>query len=130
MKLLAVFSLLTFSLFSQTLSWRGDYSTAHQEALGTHRSLLVLVVKCDDERTHRILREVFMDQPYIDKLKKRVVSVMVPYEGSTSYPIEMFYTTEFPALFLVDEKELFLHKPLYGDDISKENLEKIVIELP
>ena len=114
------------SLFSQTLSWRGNYDKAHQEALHTHKPLLVLVVKAGDINTERVLRDVLMGQPYIEILNRQVVAVMVTYEGRSSYPIEMYYTTEFPALFLVNEQEQFLHKPIYGHAITKESIIQIL----
>jgi len=48
---------------------------------------------------------------------------MVTYEGRTSYPIEMYYTTTFPSLFFVDTKnETFMRKPMYGEQILQQSL--------
>jgi len=44
-----------------------------------------------------------------------------------SYPIEMYYTRVFPTLFFVDsQRELFLHEPLYGEEITDQVLKKYV----
>ena len=123
MKLVIFTLFFTSLLFSQTLSWRGEYDKAHQEALSLHKPLLVFVVKTDDMYTHEVLRTVFTDQPYIKTLNEKVVSVMVSYEGEMAYPVELYYTTRFPALFLVDEKELFLTKPLYAEEITAEHVQ-------
>jgi len=116
-------------LFSQSLSWYGDYDKAHQEALRTHKPLLVLIVKRDDVKTNYILQHVFANQPYIETLNRYIISAMVMYEGKASYPIEMYYTTEFPTLFLVNEEELFLCKPIYGSAITKEKIIQILKSL-
>ena len=64
-----------------------------------------------------------MNQPYIDTINKEMIAVMVTYEGRSSYPIEMFYTTIFPALFVVDTKtETFIYEPLYGQQITQQAL--------
>jgi hypothetical protein len=56
-----------------------------------------------------------------------MVPVIVRYEGRLSYPIEMYYTTVFPTLFFVDsQREVFIHKPLYGKRITKEAIQKML----
>jgi hypothetical protein len=43
----------------------------------------------------------------------------------------MYYTTVFPTLFFVDaQRELFLEKPLYGDEINRKSVARIVEMLP
>ena len=62
----------------------------------------------------------------MDVINNTMVPVIVTYEGALSYPIEMYYTTEFPALFFVDSRrETFLREPLYGEDITKKSIEKM-----
>ena len=71
-----------------------------------------------------------MNRPYIVELDHHFVSVIVTYEGRETYPIEMYYTTVFPTLFFVDSsRELFLTKPLYGEEIKAERLAKIMQDL-
>jgi hypothetical protein len=56
-----------------------------------------------------------------------MVPVIVRYEGRLSYPIEMYYTTVFPTLFFVDsQREVFIHKPLYGKRITEEAIQKVL----
>ena len=67
-----------------------------------------------------------MNKKYVDVINNTMVPVIVTYEGILSYPIEMYYTTTFPALFFVDSsKEIFLREPLYGEDITKKAIEKM-----
>jgi len=71
-----------------------------------------------------------MNHRYVDTINQKTVPVIVTYEGTLSYPIEMYYTTVFPALFFVDsQRELFLKKPLYGREISSTALEAILPQI-
>jgi len=114
-------------LSANFVQWLGDYDIAHQKALKEHKPLLVLVVKQNSALSGKIIQTAFMNKPYADRINKKMVAVIVTYEGSKSYPIEMYYTTVFPTLFFVDsEKELFLREPLYGDEITPAMLEKTI----
>jgi len=118
--------LLPLFIQANFVNWLGNYDRAHQKALKERKPLLVLVVKKNDSLSSQIIKNNFMDQPYVDKINGKMVPVIVTYEGVLSYPVEMYYTTVFPALFLVDSsKETFLREPLYGEEITKEMIEKI-----
>ncbi len=122
--------LLPLLLSANFVNWLGNYDVAHQKALKEHKPLLVLVVKKNDSLSSQIIKNVFMDQDYVDKINAEMVPVIVTYEGALSYPIEMYYTTVFPTLFFVDsEKELFLREPLYGELIKYKVLEKYLKEI-
>ena len=119
--------LLPLLLSANFVKWLGNYDVAHQKALKENKPLLVLVVKKNDPLSSTIIKNNFMDQTYVDTINTETVPVIVTYEGKLSYPREMYYTTEFPALFFVDSsKETFLSEPLYGEHISNDVLEKYV----
>ena len=118
--------LLLTSLFAQNLSWRGNYDHAHREALAQEKPLLVLLVKADDPQTQAVLKEVFANQPYLQTIRDKMITVLITYGSRASYPIELYYATEFPALFIVDGNEQFMVPPTYGRDITPESLEKII----
>ena len=123
--------LLGVTLFgAPRLQWYGDYAKAHQEALKYKRALMVLVVKPHDPLTQRIVRDVLFNRNYLTALQERVVAVMVTYEGRASYPIENYYTTQFPALFVVDPlREVAIVPPLYGEEITPEALRSVLQQL-
>ena len=115
--------LLTLFTYANHVHWLGDYDKALQLAHKEHKPLLVLVVKHKDPRSHSILKNHFMNHAYVDSINQKMIAVIVTYEGSVSYPVEMYYTTVFPTLFLVDTKtEMFMKKPLYGEQISQKVL--------
>jgi len=110
---------LSVMLHADHVHWLGHYDAALQRAMTEHKPLLVLLVKPGQKLSRDIVRRQFMDQPYVDTINQYFVSVMLTYGSKRSYPIEMYYTTVFPTLFLVDsQKELFLHTPLYGREIE------------
>jgi len=122
-KQLCLLWLLTLFTYANHVHWLGDYDKALQQALKEHKPLLVLVVKKDVKLCNITLHKQFMHHSYIDTINEKFIAVMVTYEGRTSYPIEMYYTTVFPSLFFVDTKnETFMRKPMYGEQISQKVL--------
>ena len=97
------------------IHWYGSYSNALKTAQKEHKPMMVLLVKKECRPCSDMIRKYFMDQPYVDRLDQKVVSVIVVSGGRASYPIELFYSTIFPTLFFVDsQSESFLAEPFYG----------------
>jgi len=122
--------LLPFIASANHVHWLGNYDTALQKAHQEHKMLLVLVVKKDSSLCNTIIKERFMDQTYIDQINQKTVPVIVTYEGVSNYPVELYYTTVFPALFFVDSKtEMFMKEPLHGNKITNKVLAEIITNL-
>ena len=103
--------------------WLGNYDKALQQAKKENKPLLVFVVKKDSVLSHNIIKNKFMNQPYVDTINEKFIAVMVTYNGRTSYPIEMYYTTVFPALFFINtQTETFMREPMYGEQILQLSL--------
>ncbi len=115
--------LITLSLNASSLSWRGDYEKAHQEALSQNKSILVLLVEKNSQTTSKIIQKTFMNQQYIEFIKKNFISILVTRDQKESYPIELLYTLEYPALFFLDKYELYSCPPSSGE-ISANSLAK------
>jgi thioredoxin-related protein len=114
---LLIFSL---SLNADHISWLGNYDTALEKAKKEQKPMMVLLVKKDCKPCNEIIVKNFINRDYIEALNEKYVAVMVTYEGRTSYPIELFYSTVFPTLFFVSSRdEHFLEEPLYGEEIDK-----------
>jgi len=129
MKTLFFSLLLTLSSVADNLSWRGDYDTARKEAVQHEKALLVLLVKAKEVSTHKMLRELFADRPYLKTFQSKSVAVLITYEHGADYPVELYYTTRFPALFIVDEDERFVVEPLYGEEITAQALRELAKRL-
>jgi len=118
--------LLTIGIYANQVHWLGNYATALQLSHKEHKSLLVLVVKHKDPLSNTIIKNHFMNHAYVDSINQKMIAVIVTYEGRSSYPVEMYYTRVFPALFFVDNtRELFFREPLYGEKIETNTLKEI-----
>ena len=126
MKKVALFILLLFGVvFAGNVHWLGDYDKALAEAKAERKPLLLLVVNRDKNSTD-ILKTCFSKNSIVKEVNSKTVPVIVLFEGKNSYPIEMYYTTVFPTLFIVNSRdESLLHKPLYGDEIRAKTLLKL-----
>ena len=130
LKQLNLLWLLSVGMYANHVHWLGNYDKALQLARKEHKPLLVLVVKKELKACNTILHMHFMNHPYIDTINKKMIAVIVTYEGALSYPIEMYYTTVFPTLFWVDTKtETFMSEPLYGEGIDSNSLSEMVKKL-
>ena len=117
----AILLLVLFLSFGNAnhISWLGDYDKALKQAQKEKKPMMVLLVKKDCNLCNEVLIKNFMNRDYINTLNEKYVAVMVTYEGKTSYPIELFYSTIFPTLFFVNSNnEHFLEPPLYGEEIN------------
>jgi thioredoxin-related protein len=126
-----LFALLLFSFgWADHLHWLGDYDKALEQAKREHKPLLVFVVQKKSPLCHKVIQKVFTNQPYIQVLNTKAVTVMVTYADVVHYPVELYWTNTYPTLFFVESgKELFLREPLYGEEINATVLLKIVDRL-
>ena len=125
-----LFCLLPLLLQANFVNWMGDYDTAHSKALKEKKPLLVLVARQDTPLSSKIIHTVFMNKPYVDRINNEMIPVIVMYEGTVNYPIEMYYTTVFPTLFFVDSsREVGLTSPIYGKEITVKAIKKKIMEI-
>lgn len=123
---LSLLWLLTIGIYANHVHWLGSYDKALRLAHKEHKPLLVLLVKKDSKACNVILHKHFMNHPYIDIINKKMIAIIVTYEGVLSYPIEMYYTRVFPTLFFVDSsREIFFREPLYGEEIEASTISQI-----
>jgi len=114
MRVLLFFLLLIGTLNANHVSWLGNYDKALQKAKKENKPLMVLLVKKESPHCNEIILKGFMNHDYIENINKKLISIIVTYEGESSYPIELFYSSTFPTLFFVNSKdESFLMAPIY-----------------
>ena len=111
MKLLFLIFLLNSILYSSHLNWYFNFEEAHKQALKQDKKMMVLLLK---KISPSIIKESFMNQDYIELVNKNFIPVIVIKDQKESYPIEMLYTNEYPALFFLDKYELFYCDVLKG----------------
>jgi thioredoxin-related protein len=102
------------------INWKWNYEKALLLAKKEDKNLMVFLRKKDCINCQRMLRDTLINHNYIDKINDKYISVIVTYEEKNDYPVEMFYTLEFPSLFFVNSKdESFIIKPKSGFISSK-----------
>ena len=115
MRFIILISLLTLTLSASHVSWQGDFDKAHQQAIKENKKLMVLLIKRDCDSCIEAIKTTFINQSYIDEINEKFISVLVTKDQKSSYPIEMLYTFTYPTLFFLDNKELFICKPIRGE---------------
>jgi len=117
-----------FSLFGgEYIRWQGDYNKALKEARETKKPLMVLLIESNSSHCKNVIRDIFTNQPYIKKLNKKFISVILNRDYKYSYPIELYYSNSYPTLFFVDsQNETFLIEPIYNKEISKERINSLL----
>ena len=88
--------------YAASIHWMGDYDHAHQMALKQHKGLMVILVKPRSSDATKLIRNLQTDPAIVSTIHRQFIPVIVTVDTRTQYPIEMYYTTEFPALFFVD----------------------------
>ncbi len=82
---------------------------------------MLFIASTKDDNSKEILKNYFQNQNYIEYLNTNFINVLITVEHKTSYPIELFYTTNFPSIFFVSYKdESFLTHPIYQKKKKKE----------
>ena len=123
-KIILILILLLSNLFSNNMqnniSWYSSYDKALEIAQKEKKNMMLFIASSKDKNSNEILRKHFQNQDYINYLNTNFISVLITVEHKTSYPIELFYTTNFPSIFFASYKdESFLTHPIY-DFKSKE----------
>ena len=123
-KIILILILLLSNLFSNNIqnniSWYSSYDKALEIAQKEKKNMMLFIASSKDKNSNEILRKHFQNQDYINYLNTNFINVLITVEHKTSYPIELFYTTNFPSIFFASYKdESFLTHPIY-DFKSKE----------
>jgi hypothetical protein len=109
------------------VNWYGNFDKAHQQALKENKKLMVLLIKKDCAPCIDTIKNTFMNKLYVNKINDEFISVMITKDQKSSYPIEMLYTFEYPSLFFLDNRELFVCEPIRGS-VTPDKLESYLEE--
>ncbi len=115
MRFLLFTTLLALTLNASHVSWYGNFDKAHQAAIKENKKLMVLLIEKDCKSSQESIKTTFINQPYIEEINDNFISVIVTKNQKESYPIEMLYTFVYPTLFFLDNRELFVCKPIRGE---------------
>ena len=104
-KILLLVLLLLFE--AEGFKIENRYDTAHQKALKSDKILMVYLTKKNCPACNKELIKIMSNKKIASLIEKDAVFVVVYQKQQESYPIEMLYTTYYPALFFLDKYELF-----------------------
>jgi len=126
MKTVLILFLTISTMYANHINWQGNYTKALQQAREENKVLMVLLIKNNCKECKDIVRDLFIDKPYIEKLNKNTIAVIVNIDNKHSFPIEMYWSNKYPTLFFVNSSnEIFVHKPF--TDITQKDIENILI---
>ena len=114
MRFILLIFLFVLSIHAQNITWHSDFEQAHKEALKNDKMMMILLIKKDSIDCSNMLSNTFMNKPYNKKINKLFVSVLLTKGQKETYPIEMLYTMEYPAIFFLDKQELFIGENIFG----------------
>lgn len=122
MRIVFIFLLTMNAVYAENISWLGDYDKALAKARNERKQIMVLLVKKDCKLCNKIIVRNFMNHNYISDINKEYVSIIITFGNKNTYPVELYYSTNFPTLFFVDSiDETFLRDPVYGNKIDEIN---------
>ena len=115
-------------VYANHIKWHGNYEKALKEAREQNKVLMVLLIKNNCQKCKDLVKDIFINKPYIYELNHNVISVIVNIDNKHSFPIEMYWSNEYPTLFFVNsQNEIFIHKPL--NDVTQKDIQNILIKI-
>lgn len=130
LRLLLCCTILLTSLNANNIRWYSSYDKALEKAHKQNKNLMIFISSNKSKKSNTILKNYFLNQDYIKYINQNFISVLITVEYKTSYPIELYYTTQFPSLFFASYKdESFLTHPIY-DFKTKEDFLKVLYSIP
>ena len=107
------------TVYAQNLSWYFKYDEALITAQNENKELFILLVD-NNQNSKNLLNALNEDKKLIKSLNKRFINVLINVNYKTTYPIELYYTTKFPTIFIANAKlELVLNEPIYDIEVLK-----------
>ncbi|MDO8453832.1 MAG: thioredoxin family protein [Sulfurimonas sp.] len=122
------FSLIIFCsiAFCDYIVWQNDFDKVLMQAKKEQKEILLLLLKRDCIRCKTVFSDIFADKEVQEKVNQKYLPVAVFFEENNSYPIELFYTQQFPAIFFVSkDDESYLQTPLSGNFTKRELLDSL-----
>jgi len=107
-------------------SIESSYEKAHQKAVKEDKILMVYLTQKGCHRCRDELVKILQNKKLRLAIEKSALFVVVLKNQKESYPIEMLYTSEYPTLFFLDKRELFLCEALRGETKVDKILECLV----
>lgn len=125
LKKLLLLSLFISSVYSQNILWHANYDKALIKAHKENKNLFVFLVNAN-KASKNVLAQLYKEKTLIKKLNQEYISILINVNYKTTYPIELYYTTSFPTMFIANAKvELMLADPVYTIPALKKTLQQL-----
>ncbi len=129
MKRFIFFMLATATfLYGDTIRWHGSFEMALAASQKSQKPIFVVLVERGCDECRELFTEVLIQRRIVEIVNAKTVPVIVTKENE-DHPIELLYTLDYPALFLLSPQEVLLKSPLTGridaDLLEKELLDEL-----
>lgn len=126
MKIFFSLLILCSIAFGEYIAWQNDFDKVLMQAKKEQKEILLLLLKKDCIPCKAIFSDIFSDKEVQERVNQKYLPVAVFFEENNSYPIELFYTQKFPAIFFVSkDDESYLKTPLFGNFTKSELLDSL-----
>jgi len=127
-KILILIITISIITYANHINWQGNYNKALKQAKDENKTLMVLLIKNNCQKCKNIIKNIFMNKSYIDKLNQNIISVIVNIDNKHSFPLEMYWSNEYPTIFFVNSQtETFIDEPIYN--INEQNIKNFLIKI-
>ncbi len=116
--------MLSSLLHADYIKWFHNYEIGHKEALKLEKPIMLFLK--DDSRidSMNMFKITFLNKEVIELINKNFVSIQLP-KGSDQFPLELYYTLEFPSLFFATRYEI-LYDDIFTGFITPQRLIELV----
>jgi len=126
-KILILFFAISI-VYADHIQWQGNYNKALQQARDENKILMVLLIKNNCQKCKNIVKNLFINKTYIDKLNQNTIAVIVNIDNKHSFPLEMYWSNTYPALFFVNsQNETFIDEPFYN--ATQKDIQNILVKI-
>ncbi len=104
--------------YAANIHWWGDYEKARMQANQLRKPLWVLIVKKEDSECRIFLKNLQMNNRIVNALNRLTIPVLLTKEYQ-NYPLEMFYATDYPTLYILNSEEKFIFDPIIKPEMKR-----------
>ena len=83
-------------------------------AVKERKILMVLLIEKECFECDETLSKTFRNDSCVELVNELFVSALITKGQKETYPIEMLYTLDYPAIFFLDDQELFVADSIFG----------------
>ncbi len=99
--------------YAQTIRWHGSFDSALEVSQKENKPMFVVLVSRGCLECRELFATTLREKKIVVSINEKMVPVIVTKENE-DYPIELLYTLEYPAIFLLSPEEVLLKGPLCG----------------